>query len=127
MKSPLEKLTNIEFDHRLWLNELAFYFKEMAIYEDRILELLEIYKDETTEKELEKILLGIAQQKEKVEQIQEQIRDHIIHINEKVQGNGELKAIVDTVHHKTREDMEMLRKTFDQLKDTIHRLPVFRD
>lgn len=127
MKSIQDKLINTQFEHALWFNELDFAFKEIKIYEDRILELIEAYTGKLEESELGEVLLEFLAQKEAAEQIKDHIKEHLLSMAEKIHSNGELNAIVNTSHHKTKEDIALFRKEYGQLKEKIHRLPAFKD
>jgi len=127
MKLIQEKLVNIEFDHRLWLNEMSFAFKEITIYENRLLELIEAYEGKPEETPLGEILLSFIEQKNNAEYIKEQIREHLLHMNEKIHSNGELKAIINTVHHRTMDDVQVFREEYRMLKEKVRKIEAFQN
>jgi len=127
MKLIQNKLVNVELDHRIWLNEITFAFKEIMIYQDRILDLIDAYKGKHEESELGLMLLSFIEQKLQADQIKEQIQDHLKHMKAKIHANGELKAIIDTVHHKTREDIEFFRKEYKKLKEELYQMEAFQN
>jgi hypothetical protein len=127
MKAIQEKLENIQFDHSIWMNELNFAYNEIPHYEKRLIQLADSSTLTEEKDQLNNLLNGFIVQKEAALQLQVQIKNHIVEMSHKAHGNGELKAMINSVHHEAREKIEIFRTVYSELKEKFHRLASLQD
>ena len=127
MKAIQEKLENIQFDHSIWMSELHFAYNEIPHYEKRITQLADSSTFKEEKDQLSNLLNGFIVQKEAALQLQDKIKNHVIDMSHKAHGNGELKSIINSVHHVTREKIETFRKVYSELKEKFHGLASLQD
>lgn len=127
MKQELDLLGYVQFDHQIWLNELLFAHQEIKIYESRLSELIEETDEERTGSELADLYKSFNQRDEKVAELIQKIRKHMVNNTRLVKSNGNLKTMIDTVHSVTRKEMEEFRKDYAELKKRFARFAVLHN
>lgn len=122
-KKNVELLGFVQFDHICWLNELRHASKEIEIYQNRLLELVE-----DTAAPIEGRLMDIFDSLEKlkgiIETLEVDINLHKIKNRTLVQSNGHLKAMVNSVHSENKGEMKVLISKLNRLKDRFHKVTV---
>ncbi len=126
-KEILEQLNNIQFDHTRWLNELLFSAKEIDLYLNRVLEMVDEFDDKAKEGELMSMFEEFEKQKKLATNLQSKIRKHVVSISHLTHSNGELKAMIDSTHGQTRKEMENFRHQYVNLKENFHRFSALQD
>lgn len=127
MKNILEPLNHIQFDHSRWLNELLFSAKEIDLYLNRLLEMADEFDDGEKARELTALVDQFDEQRKQTIDLQSKIKKHVIKMSHLTHSNGELKAMIDSIHNETRQEMENFRHQYTNLKETFHRFSAFQD
>ena len=127
MKEVFEQLENIQFDHLRWLNELLFSAKEIKLYQKRLLVLVKKFENEEKIAELSAMLEKFEEQKQFAIHLKSKIKKHVIAMSHLTHSNGELSSMFDTTHSQTRQEMEMFRQQYANLKETFHRFSAMQD
>lgn len=125
MKDIFEQLDHIKFDHSRWLNELVFSLKEIELYQNRLVEMIE--EDEGKREELSAMFGEFEQQKKLAKDIKLTIKKHVVNISQLAHSNGELKAMINSGHKQIREEMETFRILYAALKENFHRFSALQD
>lgn len=125
MKDLIEPLDNIQFDHSRWLNEAIFAEKEIALYQQRLLELLKNNREK--KEEITTLFDDFDQEKKLANIIKSKIRKQVIHIGQLAHSNGELKTMIDSGHSEVREEMENFRQQYATLKENFHRFSALQN
>ena len=110
-----EKLANIHFNHSVWFNELTFYAKEIKLYEQRLIELLNTNPDKMLEQMIAFQEL-FAEQKVELLAMMEQIKKHEIQIKNMAQLNGSIKYLLDHGHSDMSSRIDRFHKQYNNVK-----------
>ena len=111
----LEKITNINFDHKLWFNEIRYYIEEIPIYRSWIAELA----DEAGSKEkkiLKQYATAFKNQEKELKNILRHIKKHEMHIYHLTHMNGSLEHISNKEHEDIRDQIIAIRVRNEILK-----------
>ena len=127
MKKVFEQFDNIQFDHLRWMNELLFSAKEIKLYQSRLLELMKASDEKEKVEALKEMFKEFDKQKQLAISIQSEIKKHVIDIKQLSHSNGELKAMVNHNHGKTRQGIETFRQQYTNIKETFHRFSALQD
>ncbi len=117
-----EKLDNVHFEHKMWLDELAFCLNELAIYEKRLTLKYKDYDAQDLPEEILELWDQIKSHKKRANDLIRHIKKHVFTIRNMVHSNGELSKIMDTSHPYVRQQIIEFRKDYVVWKETLHEL-----
>lgn len=104
-------LSDLHFEHKLWINQLSFCQDELAIYERRLGELVIKYTDTDVLARLEQFQNQFIRQKEVIDQLMHDVNKHEQELS---QFATEHPIAIDHVHFK---DHTELRDRMDRFND----------
>ncbi|MBT8218411.1 MAG: hypothetical protein KJP00_01210 [Bacteroidia bacterium] len=116
------QLDNLQFEHSLWLNELAHAFAEISIYQKRIKIMIEPSFSTDDQEELEMLLKGFTEQKSAITYIKNQILENLVDIRKKAKLNGALKAVLQKDHSEIKERLIQFRNELNELRNRFHKI-----
>ena len=75
-------LSDLHFDHRLWLNELRFFEDQLAIFDERLAQVIDRYKDDSEAlRSLEAFQNQIIRQREVIDEMKHKFRSREMDLN----------------------------------------------
>jgi len=104
-------LSDLHFEHKLWINQLAFCQDELVIYERRLGELVNKYTDTDVLAKLEQFQNQFIRQKEVIDQLLHAVNGHEQELSRYA---AEHPVAIDHVHFK---DHAGLRDRMDSFND----------
>lgn len=108
---------NLHFEHKSWLNEIAFWMDEIKSFQNRMDEIESRWSDDMVLAELGQFQNQMMIHTSRIDQLRDEIRAHEHSIAENI---DELNEAVDRVgfryHLDMREKMETERVMFHDLK-----------
>lgn len=119
MESIQNKIYQVEFDHRRWLNYLTFLSNEMNFYKERISMLLDQVENEEKSEHLLELLHRLYVLKKKVLKLIERINTHAYDMVTLSSGNGSLIKFIDGMHESTAAAVVKLKSLYKDLKSDI--------
>ncbi|NND31172.1 MAG: hypothetical protein HKN76_01185 [Saprospiraceae bacterium] len=127
MIQTLEKLSNIHFEHLIWINELQHIREEVKIYLARIELLASQFADLKLNGELKDFKDEFNRILEQITEWQVTIGTHVFHIQELASLDGALTHMSNSQHEDIRDKMNFLRRSMITLKESfqyflIHRI-----
>src|SRR5690606_18224512 len=99
--------------------------KEIALYQQRLLELLKNNREK--KEEITTLFDDFDQEKKLANTIKSKIKKQVIHISQLAHSNGELKTMIDSGHGEVREEMENFRQQYAALKENFHRFSALQN
>ena len=115
-------LSDLHFEHTLWLNELAFTKDELTIFVNRLADVIEKHTDKTFEANAESFQNRLIRQKEVMDELHHAIKAHE---SELVQYAQSHPIAIDHVHFIDHVDLRERMVRFTPLyaafkKDFLH-------
>lgn len=108
---------NLHFEHKSWLNEIAFWMDEIKSFQNRMDDIENRWTDDMVLAELGQFQNQMIIHKSRIDQLRDEIRAHEHSIAENI---DELNEAVDRIgfryHLDMREKMETERVMFHDLK-----------
>lgn len=120
MKEELDLLGYVHFDNTRWLNELHHVNREIDIYQNRLLEFMHGFEDESVIDELSDLYDSFEVMKMTIDKIQKKIRENQFKNKTMTQSNGSLKEIVTTLHSQAEQYMNDFQIAYKELKNKFH-------
>ena len=114
-----EKISPSHFEHTLWMNELNFFYDEVKIYEQQLEKLVKKRNKEMMPR-LEQFQNNFIRQKEVLDQLIRDIKVHEQKLAWSLKEDKNIEESADTAHEKMREEIEIFKKIFDQLKKQFY-------
>lgn len=109
----------LHLEHQLWMNELAFYADEIAIFEKGLGGLVQKTQEREALAELEQLQNQFIRHKEVLDKLKHDIHLHEQAMSNFARFNEHEKSYAD--HARAREDMERFRKLYYELKGRFAR------
>ncbi len=118
MVTETARVSDYHFDHKLWVNELNFFESQLAIFEERLEDVVRKLTDHTAMAESEAFQNQIIRQREVIDELKHKFR-----LREKdldtYDNNLELDAdhplFVD--HEKEHDEMDTFIKLYSEMRD----------
>jgi hypothetical protein len=115
-------LSDLHFEHRLWLNELKFYKEELAIFEHRLDDLVKRNNVKKALARLEQFQNKFIHQKEVIHDLKHRVKAHEKQLATFAENHP---VAVDhqyfTDHKSLRDEMLDYREIFAELKEIFMR------
>ena len=121
MVTEKNDVQTLHFEHRLWSNELSFFYDEIAIFEHRLEELAQNYGERDTLAGVEHFQNQFIRQKEVLDQIRHDIGVHEQHLTRLAQANEKISNLDEEKHAKMKDSMDIFRKIYQELKQEFYR------
>ena len=114
-------LSDLHFDHKLWLNELRFFEDQLEIFDERLSQVVDRYKgDLSALASLEAFQNQIIRQREVIDELKHKLRArekdlNIIEKNatEPISANH----ILFEYHHSEKEEMDTFIRLYDEMRN----------
>jgi hypothetical protein len=116
-------LTDLHFEHRLWETELNFYADEIAIYENRLSDLVTGNRGKDILPQLEQFQNQFIRQKEVIDHMRHDIREHEHAISHFAEANPRYSTSDEVRfedHDDLRERMDQFKKIYAELKKDFY-------
>ena len=116
---PVETIDvkNLHYENKVWKNELLFVADEIAVYENRLSDLV---KGEETSKEmfrhLEHFQNQFIREKEVIDQLKHDVNSHEHKLVEWVQEEKGTEELLSQKHEELKDRMVTFRNIFIELK-----------
>jgi len=115
-------LSDLHFDHRLWLNELRFFEDQLAIFDERLAQVIDRYKDDSEAiRSLEAFQNQIIRQREVIDEMKHKIRSREKDLNkierQKEEDPVSANHILFEYHTSEKEEMETFIKLFNEMRE----------
>jgi predicted nucleic acid-binding Zn-ribbon protein len=119
-------LSDLHFEHKLWINELNFFEDEINTFENRLEELARQHlSNREVMVDLERFQNQFIRQKEVINDLKSDIRRHEHHISEIAAAQPDSAGQPKFQDHTfLRERMETFRKLYGELKSDFFRYAV---
>jgi hypothetical protein len=115
-------LSDLHFEHKLWLNELKFTEDELKIYEHYLEDLVKRHDDREMLAQLEHYQNQFIKEREIIDTLKHDINDREHKLYEFVQKHPNYYENYDLNDHSDlRERMAQFRNIFGGLKSRFHR------
>ena len=121
MEPIKEVLSQIDFDHQHWINDLNYLSNEMDVYKRKLAGMLEPNDNEESE-ELLHLLDELFQQKKIVLNLMIKVNNHIFDMVRMRSGNGHFEKFIDHDHIYTGVELSKVKGNYATLKDKISRI-----
>ena len=115
-KQPVKYITDLHFEHRVWLNTLAFRKEEIAIFEHRMEELVKRNTDKEMLAELEHFQNQYIREKEVIDELRHDIKQHENVLENSVKANP---VAVDHRHFEDHPELRDRMETFERLNNEL--------
>ncbi|MBL7982344.1 MAG: hypothetical protein JNL52_11110 [Flavobacteriales bacterium] len=115
-------LSDLHFEHNVWLNTLQFCKEEITIFERRMEELVARNTDKTLLAELEHFQNQYIREREVIDELRHGIKEHENFLEKEMKEHPvaiEHRAFGD--HTELRDRMVTFEKLYRELKDEFHR------
>lgn len=120
-------ISNLQFAHSLWLNELSHAEVELAIMSNR-LDLLETSNTIPNDQEGTKVISSeIEQLLLAAKFIKQTVLEHVGRIYNLSKLNGQLDKVSNSVHDDTKERLDQFRIHFDQVRQKFYSMIPIED
>ena len=114
-------LSDLHFDHRLWLNELRFFEDQLAIFDERLAQVIDRYKDDSEAlRSLEAFQNQIIRQREVIDEMKHKFRSREMDLNNierSVEEPVSANHILFEYHNSEKEEMETFIKLFNEMRE----------
>lgn len=114
-------LSDLHFDHKLWLNELRFFEDQLDIFDDRLSQVVDRYKgDITALASLESFQNQIIRQREVIDELKHKFRTREKDLNKIERSVDEpvsANHILFEYHHSEKEEMDTFIKLYDEMRN----------
>ena len=121
MESVSNTLSQIEFDHQHWLNDLNYLSNEMSVYKNKLATMIGAGSEAESE-ELLNLLDQLYHQKKTVLNLLIKVNKHIFEMVRMRTGNGHFEKFIDHDHVYTRVELVTIKKDYAELKDKIEKI-----
>jgi hypothetical protein len=115
-------ITDLHFQHKVWINELSFSKEKLAIYQERLEDLASRNTDREMKLEQEQFQNRFIRQREVIDVLSHEVREHE---SDLVKFAKEHPVATDRVHFEDhtdmRDKMNTFSKLFTELKQDFHR------
>ncbi|GIV34133.1 MAG: hypothetical protein KatS3mg031_1668 [Chitinophagales bacterium] len=121
-KAESVHLSDLHFEHRLWLNELKFFNDEIKIFEHRLDELVTRTTNKAVLARLEQFQNKFIHQKEVIHELKHKIKAHEKQLAAEAKNNpiaADHRYFHD--HAELRSEMQHYRALFADLKESFLR------
>lgn len=112
------RISDLHFDHKLWMNELKFFEMQMDVFEGRLEEIVLNLTDGMALAEVEAFQNQIIRQREVIDELKHKFRlreqDLDKFENDKVLESNHI-LFVD--HRKEREEMQIFIKLYQEMRE----------
>ena len=112
----VKEISTKHFEHKVWLNELNFYADELKIYEHQLEELVGKGIREMLPK-LEQFQNQFIRQKEVLDELRHDIKAHEHSLVVALKKDEELSYASHISHEDYRENVEVFKKIYSELKN----------
>lgn len=114
-------LSDLHFDHQLWINELSFFRDETGIYEKRLATLVRNWTDHDVLSQLEQFQNQFIRQREVIDILEHEVKLH----EEKLARYAKdhtiaIDHVYFTDHDELKGQMERFRAIYQELKDKFY-------
>lgn len=114
-----ERISPSHFEHTLWMNELKFFYDEVKIYEQQLEKLVK-KREKDMMPRLEQFQNNFIRQKEVLDQLIRDIKVHEQKLAWSFQDDKNIEESQDKAHDKMRDEIDIFRKIFGQLKKQFY-------
>ena len=118
MVTEKARVSDYHFDHKLWVNELNFFESQLAIFEERLEEVVRHLTEHTAMAEAEAFQNKIIRQREVIDTLKHKFRlrekDLDTYSND-MELDADHPLFVD--HEKEHEEMEIFIKLYSEMRD----------
>ena len=111
-------LSDLHFDHKLWLNELKFFEAQLDIFDERLAQVVDRYEDDFTAlASLESFQNQIIRQREVIDELKHKFRSRDKDLN-RIEKDGAIGVnhILFEYHHSEKEEMDTFIKLYDEMR-----------
>ena len=125
MKPSTVYLSDLHFEHQLWISELKFFEQEIPVLEKRLAEISQRNTGMEVRQKLEQFQNQFIRHKEVIDELKHNINGHE---NSLATYAKENQVAIDHVHFKDhgglREEMNTFRTIYNELKDNFYKFVV---
>jgi hypothetical protein len=112
------RVSDLHFDHKLWMNELKFFEMQMDVFEGRLEEIVLNLNDGLALAAVEAFQNQIIRQREVIDELKHKFRlreqDLNLLDNDKVIESNHILSID---HRKEREEMQIFIKLYQEMRE----------
>lgn len=120
MVTEKNDVQSLHFEHRLWSNELSFFYDEINIFEHRLEELANRYGETDLLAGVEHFQNQFIRQKEVLDQLRHDIGVHEQWISQLAKANNKITTADESKHSVIADSMETFRKIYRDLKQKFY-------
>ena len=114
---PKKHIDELHFEHRLWTNNMKFYYDEVSIFENRLSELVQRNTKVEVTSQIEHFQNQFIRQKEVAQQLISKCSDHDKFLaNQAKEHPIAIDHVLFADHTKLRDEVEMFDKIYRNLK-----------
>lgn len=115
--APKKHIDELHFEHRLWMNNMRFYYDETKIFENRLEELVQRNTKIEVTAQIEHFQNQFIRQKEVAEQIISKCKDHDKFLANQAKDHPvAIDHVLFADHTKLRDEAETYEKIYSELK-----------
>lgn len=116
-KAPKKHIDELHFEHRLWTNNMKFYYDEVCIFENRLEELVQRNTKIEVTSQIEHFQNQFIRQKEVSQQLVSKCGDHDKFLaNQAKEHPIAIDHVLFADHTKLRDEVETFEKIYKELK-----------
>ena len=118
MVTEKARVSDYHFDHKLWVNELNFFESQLAIFEERLEDVVRQLSEHTAMAEAEAFQNRIIRQREVIDTLKHKFRLREKDLDtyaDDMELDADHPLFVD--HEKEHEEMEIFIKLYSEMRD----------
>ncbi|MCF8278701.1 MAG: hypothetical protein K9J17_18385 [Flavobacteriales bacterium] len=115
--APKKHIDELHFEHRLWTNNMKFYYDEVRIFENRLEELVKRNTKVEVTSQIEHFQNQFIRQKEVAQELISKCGDHDKFLANQAQDHPiAIDHVLFADHTKLRDQVETFEKIYKELK-----------
>lgn len=115
--APKKHIDELHFEHRLWTNNMKFYYDEVRIFENRLEELVKRNTKIEVTSQIEHFQNQFIRQKEVAQELISKCGDHDKFLANQAQDHPiAIDHVLFADHTKLRDQVETFEKIYKELK-----------
>jgi len=112
------RISDLHFDHKLWMNELKFFEMQMDVFEGRLEEIVLSLNDGLALAAVEAFQNQIIRQREVIDELKHKFRLRDQDLNKLANDTViESNHILSIDHRKEREEMQIFIKLYQEMRE----------
>ncbi len=118
-------LSDLHYEHRIWLNELKFYKEELTILQERLEEIVSKNTNNEVEAGVESFQNRFELQRQHLSDIKHRIKKHEAFLASYAQDHPiAVDHVHFTDHTDIRENLERFRELYQEMKHEFNRFAI---